>query len=249
MIEFRQISKSFGDQKILDGINIHFPKGKISVVIGRSGAGKSVILKQIMGFIQPDSGQVLIDGQDTTDFTPLQWRKIRKKFGMLFQDSALFDSMNVWENVAFPLIEHTSKSHSEIDIIVKEKLKLVGLNNAHKKATADLSGGMRKRVALARAIALDPEIVLFDEPTSGLDPIVSTVIDHLIIDTQRATGCTYIVISHDITAAFRIADKIAMIYDGKIVIDADKEEVKNTNDPLVKQFITGSLEGPFDIFY
>ncbi|MDX2470868.1 MAG: ABC transporter ATP-binding protein [SAR324 cluster bacterium] len=249
MIEFKNISKSFGDQKILDGINIHFPKGKISVVIGRSGAGKSVILKQIMGFLQPDSGQVLIDGQDTTNFTPLEWRKIRKKFGMLFQDSALFDSMNVWENVAFPLIEHTSKSHSEIDTIVKEKLKLVGLNNAEQKATADLSGGMRKRVALARAIALDPEIVLFDEPTSGLDPIVTTVIDHLIIDTQRATGCTYIVISHDITAAFRIADKIAMIYDGKIVIDADKEEVKNTNDPLVKQFITGSLEGPFDIFY
>lgn len=233
----------------MNGVSVRFPKGKISVVIGRSGAGKSVILKHILGFLKPDEGRILIDGQDTSVFTPKQWREQRKKFGMLFQDSALFDSMNVWENVAFPLIEHTRKSKDEIDEIVKRKLHMVGLVNAEYKSVADLSGGMRKRVGLARAIALDPEIVMFDEPTSGLDPIVTTVIDGLIKETQQETGCTYVVISHDITAVFRIADKITMIYDGKVVIDDKKEIVRHTGNPLVQQFLKGELEGPFNIYY
>ncbi len=249
MIRFEGVSKAFGGEQVLERVDLAFPKGRITVVVGRSGAGKSVILQHILGFLKPDQGTVFIDGEDSGHFTPQQWREKRKKFGMLFQNSALFDSMSVFENVAFPLIEHTQKSREEIAEIVQKKLALVGLVNAKHKSTASLSGGMRKRVALARAIALDPQVVLFDEPTSGLDPIVTTVINRLILDTQKATGCTYIVISHDIAATFRIAHKIAMLYDGRIVIDAPAEEVKNTKDPLVKQFIQGELTGPFDVFY
>ncbi len=249
MIEFKQVSKSFGSLCVLDKVDLTFPTGEITVIMGRSGAGKSVILKHILGFLRPDSGSIYLDGQNTADFTGRQWQEARKRFGMLFQDSALFDSLNVWENVAFPLLEHTKKSREEIDVIVKEKLRLVGLHNIEQKMTSSLSGGMRKRVALARAIAMDPEFVLFDEPTSGLDPIVTHVIDDLILQTQKRTKCTYIVITHDITALFRIADRIIMVYDGKIIVNATKEEVRNTDNPLVQQFIKGDLEGPFDIYY
>ena len=159
MIRFEEVSKAFGEQRILNQVNLEFPKGKITVVLGRSGAGKSVILKHIMGFLKPDSGTVYNDNQDTSLFSPQKWREERKKFGMLFQDSALFDSMNVFENVAFPLQEHTDKDPDEIAEIVKKKLAMVGLVNAELKSTASLSGGMRKRVALARAIALDPQVV------------------------------------------------------------------------------------------
>jgi len=249
MIRFDNVSKTFGDFTVLNGVNLSFPKGKISVVIGRSGAGKSVILKHIMGFLQPDHGSVWIDGEDTSNWNTQRWRKNRKKFGMLFQDSALFDSMSVWENVAFPLLEHTDKSRDEIDEIVRKKLRMVGLVNAEDKNPSDLSGGMRKRVGLARAIALDPEVVLFDEPSSGLDPIVTTVIDGLVLETQKETGCTYVVISHDMASVYRIADKIAMIYDGKVVIDGTSAEVQSSTDPLVHQFTNGALEGPFNIYY
>ena len=249
MIVFENVSKAFGSQTVLDRVNLRFAKGQITVVIGRSGAGKSVILKHIMGFLKPDSGRVWINGKDSSRFTPQEWRENRKQFGMLFQDAALFDSMNVFENVAFPLVEHSKKSKEEIAAVVAAKLNMVGLVNAEHKSVADLSGGMRKRVGLARAIALDPAIVLFDEPTSGLDPIVTTVVDHLILDTQKQTGCTYVVISHDINAVFRIADRIAMLYEGRIVIDATRDEVKHSKDPLVRQFVTGSLEGPFDVYY
>ena len=249
MIRFENVSKKFGTFQVLNGVNLRFPKGKISVVVGRSGAGKSVILKHIMGFLKPDSGKVFLDEQDTSNWDDLQWRETRKKFGMLFQDSALFDSMNVWENVAFPLLEHTNKSRDEIDEIVRRKLRLVGLVNAEMKNPSDLSGGMRKRVGLARAIALDPEVVLFDEPSSGLDPIVTTVIDSLVLETQQETGCTYVVISHDMNSVYRIADKITMIYDGAVVIDASPTEVKETKNPLVHQFVNGELEGPFNIYY
>ncbi|OGG97319.1 MAG: ABC transporter ATP-binding protein, partial [Candidatus Lambdaproteobacteria bacterium RIFOXYD12_FULL_49_8] len=230
-------------------VDLTFPKGKISVVIGRSGAGKSVILKHVMGFIKPDNGKIWIGGEDTSEWDQKTWRHNRKRFGMLFQDSALFDSMDVMENVAFPLREHTHKSEEEIQTLVMEKLKLVGLVNAEKKATTDLSGGMRKRVGLARAIALDPEVVLFDEPSSGLDPIVTHVIDQLILDTQAQTGCTYVVISHDMASAYRIADKITMLYEGKVVFDDTTQAAQNTDNPLVRQFVEGQLNGPFNIYY
>lgn len=249
MIRFEQVHKSFGTQKILDGVDLTFEKGKISVVIGRSGAGKSVVLKHIMGFLKPDSGKIFIDDQDTTGWDTHQWRQTRKKFGMLFQDAALFDSMTVWENVAFPLFEHTTKSRDEIDEIVQQKLRKVGLVKAEQKKPADLSGGMRKRVGLARAIALDPDVVLFDEPSSGLDPIVTSVIDQLVKDTQEETGCTYVVISHDMNSVYRIADNIAMIYDGEVVMQGSPEAFQNTEDALVRQFVQGELEGPFDVYY
>ncbi|MDT8447237.1 MAG: ABC transporter ATP-binding protein [bacterium] len=249
MIRFENVHKAFGPQKILHGVNLTFPKGKISVVIGRSGAGKSVVLKHIMGFLKPDQGKVFIDGQDSSDWNANQWRDKRKKFGMLFQDSALFDSMNVWENVAFPLLEHTDKSREEIDEIVRRKLRLVGLVKAETKRPADLSGGMRKRVGLARAIALDPDVVLFDEPSSGLDPIVTSVIDQLILDTQKETGCTYVVISHDMNSVYHIADQISMIYEGQVVAQGTPEEIRNSDDALVHQFVHGELEGPFNVYY
>ena len=249
MLEVTALSKTFAGFKAVNQANLAVEKGEIVAVIGPNGAGKTTLFNLITGIIKPDSGRVWINGKDSSRFTPQEWRENRKQFGMLFQDAALFDSMNVFENVAFPLVEHSKKSKEEIAAVVAAKLNMVGLVNAEHKSVADLSGGMRKRVGLARAIALDPAIVLFDEPTSGLDPIVTTVVDHLILDTQKQTGCTYVVISHDINAVFRIADRIAMLYEGRIVIDATRDEVKHSKDPLVRQFVTGSLEGPFDVYY
>ena len=249
MIHFKGIYKAFGAFEILKGVDLHFSRGEITVVIGRSGSGKSVILKHILGFLKPDKGEIIIRDRHTRDFRKKDWLDIRRSFGMLFQDSALFDSMSVLENVAFPLIEHTNKPKDEIFDIALKKLKMVGLVNAETKMPAELSGGMRKRVALARAIATDPELVLFDEPTTGLDPIVTTVIDSLIRETQQESGCTYIVISHDIEATFRVADKIAMLYDGEIVEEGTPDYMRNCENPLLQQFIKGEIEGPFNIFY
>ncbi|MGK0290730.1 MAG: phospholipid/cholesterol/gamma-HCH transport system ATP-binding protein [bacterium] len=249
MVVFKNIYKSFGEFDILKGVDLEFPKGKITVVLGRSGSGKSVILKHILGFLKQDQGDIFIDGVNTKTMNKARWLNTRKNFGMLFQDSALFDSMTVGENVAFPLIEHTKKSHEEIQDIVQKKLYMVGLRNVDTKMPSELSGGMRKRVGLARAIANDPDLILFDEPTTGLDPIVTTVIDSLIKDTQKESGCTYIVISHDIKASLSIADKIAMIYNGEVIEQGAPSVIEHSKNELVQQFIHGRLEGPFDIYY
>ncbi|MBC8200225.1 MAG: ABC transporter ATP-binding protein [Desulfobacterales bacterium] len=237
MIKLIKICKSFKGQKVLDNLDLKIEPEKITVIIGRSGGGKSVLLKHIIGLIKPDSGQVLVNGVDTAKLNDKELNEIRKVFGMLFQDAALFDSMTVGENVAFPLKEHTKLSKKEIDEIVEEKLLAVDLKNVTHKMPSELSGGMRKRVGLARAIALNPKIVLFDEPTTGLDPIMCEGIDNLVINTQRHTKATFVVISHDIRSTFKIAHKVAMLYKGKIIKIGTPEEIRLSNNPVVKRFI------------
>jgi phospholipid/cholesterol/gamma-HCH transport system ATP-binding protein len=237
MIELIKVCKSFKGQKVLDNLDLKIEPEKITVIIGRSGGGKSVLLKHLIGLIKPDSGQVLVDGVDIAKLNDKELNETRKVFGMLFQDAALFDSMTVGENVAFPLKEHTKLSKKEIDKIVEEKLLQVDLKNITHKMPSELSGGMRKRVGLARAIALNPKIVLFDEPTTGLDPIMCEGIDKLVINTQHHTKATFVVISHDIRSTFKIADKVAMLYEGKIIKIGTPEEIRSSNNPVIKRFI------------
>ncbi|MBL0691490.1 MAG: ABC transporter ATP-binding protein [SAR324 cluster bacterium] len=248
-VKFVDVHKSFGDFTVFDGLNLNILKGKINFVVGRSGSGKSVMLKHILGFLQPDRGDIFIENKNTKLFNTKDWQKTRKKVGMLFQDSALFDSMSVFENVAFPIREHTKKSEKEIKELVSQKLSLVGLDKHHKKLPAELSGGMRKRVALSRAIALNPDLVLFDEPSSGLDPIVSSVVDKLILDIHSNLKSTFLIISHDMKGTLKIAHRVSMLYDGKLVFNGTSQELTNTTNPLVKQFVHGRLDGPFNIFY
>ena len=244
MIKIIDLHKSFGKQKVLDGVNLEIEEGKTTVVIGRSGGGKSVLLKHIIGLLKPDSGHVFIDGTDITRLNERKLDEIRKKFGMLFQDAALFDSMTVGENVAFPLKEHTEKKDKEIKRIVSDRLMAVGLTGVEDKMPSELSGGMRKRVGLARAIAMHPRIVLFDEPTTGLDPVMTEAINSLIIDTQKNFNLTSIVISHDVKSIFKIGHRIAMLYEGKIVEYGTSEEIKKSKNPVLAQFLSGSAEGP-----
>lgn len=244
IIELRKIHKSFGAEHVLRALDLAIPKDSVSVIIGRSGGGKSVLIKHIIGLIRPDQGQVLIDGQDIARMNERDIAPIRRKFGMLFQESALFDSMTVEDNVAFPLIEHTRKSRREILDIVNEKLASVGLKDMGHKMPAELSGGMRKRVGLARALALDPKIVLFDEPTSGLDPVMAATINELIVRTQSEFRATCVVISHDIPAAMSTGDRLFMLFEGKIIAEGKPEEIQEWDDPVVQQFIHGRAEGP-----
>lgn len=244
IIEMIDVYKSFGPYEVHKGINLKIPQGAITVIMGPSGTGKSVLLKEMMGLITPTKGEVLIEGVEITKASRLELLNIRKKFGMLFQNAALFDSMNVYENVAFPLREHTKLKENHIKEIVIEKLKLVGLTNVENKMPSELSGGMKKRVGLARAIVLEPKIILYDEPTTGLDPIMKDVVDDLIYSTQKTLNITSVVISHDLDSAFKIADYMAMIYDGKIVLSDTKENFKNSDNPYVVQFISGSKDGP-----
>ncbi len=247
MIQLVDIHKSFGKQKVLDGLNLTVEAGMTTVIIGRSGGGKSVLLKHIIGLIRPDSGQVLVDGADIVAMNDKDLNEVRKKFGMLFQEAALFDSMNVAENVAFPLREHTKMSNDEIMEIVRDRLRAVGLTGVEEKMSSELSGGMKKRVGLARALAMQPRIVLFDEPTTGLDPVMTEAINQLIIETQRAFNLTCVVISHDIQSVFEIGHRVAMLYDGKIIEYGTPEEVRSSRNPVTVQFLTGSTEGPIQI--
>jgi len=247
MIQLVDIHKSFGRQKVLDGLNLTIEAGKTTVIIGRSGGGKSVLLKHIIGLIRPDQGQVLVDGEDITVLDDKALNEVRKKFGMLFQEAALFDSMNVAENVAFPLREHTKMSNEEILEIVRDRLRAVGLSGVEEKMPSELSGGMKKRVGLARALAMRPQIVLFDEPTTGLDPVMAEAINQLIVETQRAFSLTCVVISHDIQSVFEIGHHVAMLYDGRIIEYGTPEEVRASQNPVMVQFLTGSVEGPIQI--
>ena len=247
VIRVRNLHRAFNDQQVLTGVDLDVPHGETTVVIGRSGIGKSVLLKHIIGLMKPDEGQIWIDGEDVTPLPIKEMDHIRRKFGMLFQNAALFDSMNVFDNIAFPLREHTRLNRGEIEDRVREKLRLVGLDGAEGKMPSELSGGMRKRVGLARAIALDPPIILYDEPTTGLDPILCDTIDRLIMRMQEELDVTSVVISHDIEGAFKIGDRIAMLHDGRIRTSGTPEEIRNTEDPVVRQFITGSADGPIQV--
>ena len=239
-IQIVDLHKSFGTQKVLNGINLEIEKGKTTVIIGKSGGGKSVLLKHLIGLIKPDEGQIWINGTDITQMKEKDLNKIRIKFGMLFQEAALFDSMDVYDNVAFPLREHTHKSEKEIESIVEDKLKQVGLLRFGDKMPAELSGGMRKRVGLARALVLDPDTILFDEPTSALDPIISLTILDLIKETQTRLHKTYVVISHDIMGMFRIADKVALLSDGKIIEYGTPIEIRKSKNEVTMEFLNAT---------
>jgi phospholipid/cholesterol/gamma-HCH transport system ATP-binding protein len=247
MIKLIDVHKSFGKQQVLKGVHLDIEDGKTTVIIGKSGGGKSVLLKHIIGLLQPDSGEVLIDGVDITKLNDKGLNDIRKKFGMLFQEAALFDSMTVGENVAFPLREHTKLKEGEIGEIVSDRLKAVGLAGIEQKLPSELSGGMRKRVGLARAIALHPQIVLFDEPTTGLDPVMTEAINQLIMETQNKLHLTCVVISHDLGSIFKISDKIAMLYEGEIIAYGTPDEIKSSPNPVIVQFLSGSTVGPIKI--
>lgn len=247
MIEILDLHKSFGDNHVLNGVNLSIQRGESVVVIGGSGSGKSVLLKHIIGLLKPEKGTVKIDNIDLSKLDENELNEVRKKFGMLFQSAALFDSMNVWENVGFGLIQHTRLTSARIKEIAIEKLKMVGLVGAENLMPSELSGGMRKRVGLARAIAMEPEILLYDEPTTGLDPIMADAINDLIIEMRERLNVTSVAITHDMKSAYRIADRIAMLYNGVIVGTGSSEEIKNTQDPLIRQFIQGSAYGPIRI--
>lgn len=241
MIEIKDLYKSFNDQTVLRGVNLHIPRGKITVIIGPSGCGKTVLLRHIIGLLKPDRGKVIVDGVDLSKLNRAELNEFRKRFGMLFQSAALFDSLTVFENVAFPLREHKLLSDEKaIERIVDEKLKLVGLEGADDKMPSELSGGMKKRVGLARAIVLEPLIVLYDEPVTGLDPIMSVAIDNLILSMQQALEITSVVISHDIESAFRVADQIAMIDKGRIVECAGPEVFRSSENPIVHAFLSAA---------
>lgn len=244
MITIENLSKSFGAQHVLNKLDLEIPDGKITVIIGRSGEGKSVLLKHMMGLIRPDAGRVVIGGIDIFTLDEFALNDLRKKFGMLFQNAALFDSMTVYENISFPLHEHArvkeKKNKGTSKNRVHELIGLVGLSeNALQKYPAELSGGMRKRVGLARALALNPEILLYDEPTTGLDPIMTDVIDNLILETQRKLGITTVVISHDVQAALTISDQIAMLHEGKILMTGSPKDFKETDNEVVRHFFEG----------
>lgn len=243
MIRLVNIHKSFRNQQVLKDLNLTIPAGQTTVIIGRSGGGKSVLLKHIMGLIKPDRGEIWIDDQEIHRLKEKDLYRVRRRFGMLFQEGALFDSMTVGENVAFPIREHRRHlPFKEIERLVAEKLALVGLAGIESKMPSELSGGMRKRVALARAMALDPDILLFDEPTTGLDPILTASIDHLIIETQKRFGMTCVVISHDIQSVFRIAHNIVMLYDGKIIEGGPPEVFRRSENKIIQDFLQGRFE-------
>ncbi len=241
IIEFRQIFKSFNDTPVLRGMDLVIRPAETVTIIGGSGIGKSVTLKLIVGLMKPEAGQVLIEGEDIVPLTEDQLIRVRKKIGMVFQGSALFDSLSVGENIAYPLREHTSMSEQEIRERVRETLSLVGLEGIEDKDPAELSGGMRKRVALARAIALVPRIILYDEPTTGLDPTNTEKINELIVDTDEKLGVTSVVVTHDMRSAFKISDRIALLYQGKIAFTGTPREIESSDLPLVRQFIAGTM--------
>src|SRR5579872_2169470 len=248
LIELKNVTKSFGDRRILDGVSLEVYSGETLVIIGRSGVGKSTILKHIGGLMAPDAGEVWVGGQEVGGLKDEALNELRKKMGVVFQYAALFDSLTVFENIAFRLLRDFNMPHAKAVAVVEQKLELVGLkDDLLDLKPAQLSGGMRKRVGLARAIAVDPEIILYDEPTSGLDPVTSEAINLLILDMQKKLGVTSVVVTHDMHSAYKVANRIAMIYDGKIIGTGTPEEIKNSQDPFIHQFVNGSVEGPMPI--
>lgn len=241
MIYFKNVHKAFQTQVVLNNLNLHVKAGEITVIMGPSGVGKSVSLKLLMGLMKPDSGEILLDGQDVCGLSDEEMKKIRKKIGMLFQDAALFDYLNIYENVSFPMLEHTKLSEEKIKVHVEEKLSEVGLTDINQKLPSELSGGMRKRVGLARALMLNPKVILFDEPTTGLDPITTSQIGDLILKTQRSRNATVLLINHDLALTYKVADKVAMLYNGEIVEYCTPRELKKSKHPFVQSFLEAHI--------
>src|SRR6195256_749023 len=242
-IEIIDLVKQFGRTRILNGLNLGIPDDQISMILGPSGTGKSVLIKHIVGLLYPDSGDVLVHGESIPNMTDDELFEVRKKFGLLFQDGALFGSMNVYDNTCFPLRQHTDKSEEEIDEIVTRRLREVGLAEAMYKMPNELSGGMRKRAGFARALVLEPQIVMFDEPDSGLDPVRTALLCQLIQKVHAQNGGTYIVITHDIASARRIGEYLAVLWKGRIVQSGDREHMFTSENPFVRQFLAGAEQG------
>ncbi|MGH9419019.1 MAG: ABC transporter ATP-binding protein [Thermoanaerobaculia bacterium] len=245
MISMQHVDKTLGGRKVLDDMSIDVDRGESLVIVGGSGVGKSVTLKHMIGLMKPDRGHIVIDGHDISAMKDVELNSFRRKFGMSFQEGALFDSMSVFENIAFPLRRHTKFGETQIRERVDECLDLVHLEGVSSKRPSELSGGMRRRVGFARAISLKPEILLFDEPTTGLDPVISDVIAGLIVEMDRTLNTTTVTITHDMKVAFKIADRVAMLYEGRIVEEGTPEEFQRSRNPIVQQFIEGRAEGPF----
>ncbi len=244
-IELRGVKKRFGPKVVLDGVDLKIEKGESLVVIGGSGTGKSVTIKSVLGILRPDAGQIFVDGEEVTHISGRARDRVLRQFGMLFQGAALFDSLTVWENVAFGLIQGRGMARKQAKEIAIQKLAKVGLGSeVAMLSPSELSGGMQKRVGLARAIAADPQIIFFDEPTTGLDPIMADIINDLIVTTVKDVGATTLSITHDMVSARKIADKIAMLYKGKIIWHGPVKDIDNSGNPFVDQFIHGRAEGP-----
>ncbi len=243
-ISIRGLTKSFGPQTIFEDVSMEIPKGLVTIVLGPSGTGKSVFLKHLVGLLRPDRGEVWVDGQNIPALRERALYDVRKKFGVLFQDGALFGSMSLYDNTAFPLREHTKKSEAEIRKIVMGKLELVGLIGAERKLPGEISGGMRKRAGLARALVLEPEIILFDEPDSGLDPVRTAFLNELVLDLKEKLGATMIIVTHHIPSARQIADYIGLLFRRKLVSFGPAQDMFDSKNPVVKQFLAGATEGP-----
>jgi len=244
MIEIKNVTKHFGEHKVLDKLSLNIQKGSTCVIIGRSGCGKSVLLKHIVRILRPESGQILVDGKDIASLDDDEMDKIRLKIGMVFQGGALFDSMTVGENVGFGLIEHDHIGRKELLERIEESLCMVNLCGIANLNPSELSGGMKKRVALARAICVRPQIILYDEPTTGVDPITADSINELIKSMHDKLKITSVVVTHDMKSAYRVGDRIAMMYQGKIIAEGTPEEIQKTDHPIVHQFINGLAQGP-----
>ncbi|MFP4081345.1 MAG: ABC transporter ATP-binding protein [Candidatus Aminicenantes bacterium] len=246
MIRIKDLHKSFGSNKVLRGVNLEIRHGETMVIIGQSGSGKSVLIKHLVGLLKPDRGHIFVNGMDMVRLKEDELRKITRKFGMLFQGSALFDSMTVAQNVAFGLERYTDFSPQKIRDMVKESLSKVGLQGVEDLMPSELSGGMKKRVGLARAIAYQPEIILYDEPSTGIDPIRADAINDLINRMREELKVTSVVITHDMVSSYKVADRIAMLYGGKIILVGNPQEIKETDNPVVQQFIHGHAQGPIE---
>ncbi len=247
IIRYRNVCKRFGEKQVLQDVSCDIKRGKITVIVGPSGVGKSVFIKHLVGLLKPDSGQIFLEDQDITHLSQSKLYDVRKRFGMLFQDGALFDSMTVGENIGFPLSQHTRLSAAAIRERTATVLAQVGLPGVEPLFPSELSGGMRKRVAFARAIVLEPEIVLFDEPNSGLDPVMADAIDQFILQMQRSLKTTFIVISHDVASTWQIADDVGMLYQSRLVAFGPKEEIRRSKDPILHQFFNRQSEGPIKV--
>ena len=247
MISVRQLTKTLGAQDVLRGVDLEIETGRTCVILGRSGSGKSVLLKHLIGLFQPTSGEVWVEGEEITKLPERKLGGIRKKIGMLFQSGALFNSMTVGENVALPILESSDVAPHIADLVVKLKLELVGLTGFEHLKPAQISGGMKKRVGMARALALDPDLLFCDEPTSGLDPVMTAVIDTLTLDLTKKMGITAVVVTHDMTSAFRIGTQMIFLFEGKIVASGTPDEIKKNPNPVLQQFINGYADGPIPL--
>ena len=246
MIEFKNISKAFGHKTVLRDVSLTVERGKIVFIIGTSGAGKSVLMKLLVGLLRPDTGEIFLDGQEVTTLSEQELYPIRKRCAMVFQHSTLFDSMTLQENVALPLRKHKNLTHLEAMEEAKRMLRKVEMHEEARRYPADIGDGLRKRVAIARALTMDPEYVIFDEPTTGLDPLAAANVDRLIKELAERSGVTSIVVSHDLRSIFTVADRIAMLYKGKVLLDGSPDDFRNSSDPVVQQFIAGEAEGPME---